>query len=75
VRKPLDEICWGCHDEKALKNAHPVARHPTSKEEKPDPRRPDKPFNCASCHEPHAGKNAKLMRDDIFVLCAECHKK
>jgi predicted CXXCH cytochrome family protein len=75
VRKPLDGICWGCHDADTLKDAHPVSRHPTSKEGKADPRREGKPFDCASCHEPHAGKNPKLMRGDIFTLCAECHKK
>ena len=74
IRKPLADICFGCHDE-ALKDAHPVARHPTAREAKPDPRREGKPFNCASCHEPHAGKTPKLMRADIFIMCTECHKK
>lgn len=75
VRKPLGDICWGCHDADTLKDAHPVSRHPTSKEGKADPRREGKPFDCASCHEPHAGKNPKLMRGEIFSLCGECHKK
>ncbi|MBI3563642.1 MAG: sigma 54-interacting transcriptional regulator, partial [Elusimicrobia bacterium] len=74
IRKPLGEICFGCHDA-ALKDAHPVARHPTAREDKDDPRRAGRPFNCASCHEPHAGTVPKLMRDDIFTLCGECHKK
>lgn len=75
IRKPLSDICFDCHDADALKDAHPVSRHPTAKEEKADPRREGKPFNCASCHEPHAGKNPKLMRGEIFTLCGECHKK
>ncbi|MBI2386923.1 MAG: sigma 54-interacting transcriptional regulator [Elusimicrobia bacterium] len=75
VRKPLGDVCFGCHDADALKDSHPVSRHPTAKEGKADPRREGKPFDCASCHEPHAGKNPKLMRGDIFTLCAECHKK
>ena len=75
VRKPLADICWNCHDADTLKDSHPVSRHPTSKEGKADPRREGKPFDCASCHEPHAGKNPKLMRGDIFTLCGECHKK
>ncbi|MDD5304688.1 MAG: cytochrome c3 family protein, partial [Elusimicrobia bacterium] len=74
IRKPLADICFGCHDE-TLKDTHPVARHPTAREDKPDPRREGKPFNCASCHEPHAGKIPKLMRGDIFTMCEECHKK
>ena len=74
IRKPLADICFGCHDA-ALKNTHPVSGHTTANEQKADPRRSGKPFNCASCHEPHAGMNPKLMRADIFNLCAECHKK
>ncbi|MCR4294560.1 MAG: cytochrome c3 family protein, partial [Elusimicrobia bacterium] len=75
IRQPLSDICFGCHDADALKDAHPVSRHPTAKEGQADPRREGKPFDCASCHEPHAGKNPKLMRGDIFTLCGECHKK
>lgn len=74
IKGPLDEICFQCH-ETWLKNNHPVTRHPTSKEAVADPRREGKPFNCASCHEPHAGKLPKLTRGDIFVMCKECHKK
>ncbi|MBI4061909.1 MAG: sigma 54-interacting transcriptional regulator [Elusimicrobia bacterium] len=74
IRRPLADICFGCHDEE-LKDAHPVARHPTSREGKADPRREGKPFNCASCHEPHASQTPKLMRGSIFTMCEECHKK
>lgn len=74
ARKPLSEICFGCHDE-ALKDAHPVTRHPTARDKTADPRRAGKPFDCASCHEPHAGSTPKLMRADIFTLCGECHQK
>ncbi|MBI5240461.1 MAG: sigma 54-interacting transcriptional regulator [Elusimicrobia bacterium] len=68
------DICLSCHDA-SLKDAHPVARHPTSRAGKSDPRRKDKPFDCASCHDPHAGKLPKLTRDDPMVLCEECHQK
>jgi predicted CXXCH cytochrome family protein len=74
IRKPLADICFGCHEE-SLKDAHPVARHPTSRETLKDPRREGKPFNCASCHEPHASTTPKLMRGEIFNLCGECHQK
>ncbi len=74
IRKPLADICFGCHEE-SLKDTHPVARHPTSRDKLPDPRRAGKPFDCASCHEPHASATAKLMRADIFTLCGECHQK
>ncbi|MEK7389422.1 MAG: sigma 54-interacting transcriptional regulator [Elusimicrobiota bacterium] len=74
IRAPMSDICFGCHDA-ALKDSHPASGHPTAREEKADPRRAGKPYNCSSCHEPHAGANAKLMRADIFILCTECHKK
>lgn len=74
IRKPLSEICFGCHDG-TLKDNHPVARHKTASERKADPRREGKPFDCASCHEPHAGTRPKLLRDAIENLCEECHNK
>ena len=75
IRKPLAEICFSCHDAE-LKDSHPVARHPTSRETKTDPRRAGKPFNCASCHNPHAEKNPKLLRlAEFSTLCEECHNK
>ncbi|MBI2787397.1 MAG: sigma 54-interacting transcriptional regulator [Elusimicrobia bacterium] len=74
IRKPLSDICFGCHDE-TLKNNHPIARHKTSNEAKPDPRRKDKPFNCASCHNPHAERLPKLLRAEFSTLCEECHNK
>ncbi|MEK6543811.1 MAG: sigma 54-interacting transcriptional regulator [Elusimicrobiota bacterium] len=72
--KPLSDICLGCHDA-GLKDNHPVARHPTAKEGTMDPRRKNKPFDCASCHQPHAGKLPKLLRAEPSTLCQECHNK
>lgn len=74
IRKPLADICFSCHDQ-GQRDSHPVANHPTSKEGVGDPRRPGKPFDCASCHDPHGSSGAKLLRGDIFTLCGECHKR
>ncbi|MBI5208408.1 MAG: sigma 54-interacting transcriptional regulator [Elusimicrobia bacterium] len=74
IKGRLDAICLGCHDA-GLKDNHPVARHPTSREGKADPRRPGRPFDCASCHEPHAGTLPKLARGEPERLCGECHQK
>ncbi|MBI5882697.1 MAG: cytochrome c3 family protein [Elusimicrobia bacterium] len=74
MKKAMAEVCFACHDAE-LKDSHPVARHPTSKEGRIDPLRKDKPFDCASCHEPHAGKLPKLMRDDPMTMCGSCHQK
>lgn len=74
-RRAMPEVCFTCHDAAGLKDAHPVARHPTSKEGKEDPRRKGKPYNCASCHEAHAGASPKLTRFDVLSMCGECHEK
>jgi predicted CXXCH cytochrome family protein len=44
----------------------------------PDTLRPGKPFNCVSCHEPHAGPFGKLLRIDPklgMAACQKCHDK
>ncbi|MBI4375433.1 MAG: sigma 54-interacting transcriptional regulator [Elusimicrobia bacterium] len=73
-KAPLNEVCFTCHDE-ALKDNHPIAKHPTSKPGLDDPRRKGKPFDCASCHDPHASAQPKLIRGSATNLCEECHKK
>ena len=75
MRGPTADVCLGCHDAASLKDAHPVARHPTSKEGREDPRRKGKPFDCASCHDPHANAGPKLTRFDVMNKCGECHEK
>lgn len=53
---------------------HPVGRHPVSAAS--DPRDPNKPFWCVSCHEPHASDRAKLLAGPGGMgLCTQCHKK
>ncbi len=42
-----------------------------------DPVRPDKPFYCGSCHEPHSAAAGKLFRFNSKTardLCTHCHK-
>lgn len=42
-----------------------------------DPARPDKPFYCGSCHEPHSAQVKRLLRFNAkttMQLCANCHK-
>ncbi|TBR26144.1 hypothetical protein EPO15_00900 [bacterium] len=73
MKDALDGVCFACH-EVGLKNNHPVAGHSTSKEGKADPRRKDKPFDCASCHDPHAGAKPKLLTFEPGH-CEVCHEK
>lgn len=82
LRKKTNTLCLGCHEEKAsgrhviasyvFGNTHPVLGNS-------NPLRPDRPFNCASCHSPHAASSQELFVLDIdqgrLGLCQACHKK
>lgn len=42
-----------------------------------DPARPDKPFYCGSCHDPHSTDSPYLFRfnaKSTMALCGNCHK-
>lgn len=46
--------------------------------ERKDPSRPEKPFYCASCHNPHSTETPRLLRFNAKTgmdLCVHCHKK
>src|SRR6266496_1582790 len=40
-----------------------------------DPRRPDREFSCASCHNPHGSDHVKLfyIGDGPMEMCDGCH--
>ncbi len=53
---------------------HPVSRHIVSGPR--DPKSPDRPFTCASCHNPHGTKGGRLYRFEamsLSELCVKCH--
>lgn len=77
-------LCLDCH-KKVPKSPHAVAGfggrgHPIGGE-KPglaDPARPERPFYCGSCHDPHKGQSARLMRYDVQAAmdyCQRCHPR
>ncbi len=76
----VNKSCNNCHDD-VEKRDHVVRTtagggHPL--EGKRDPARPGKTFHCASCHDPHIGKIATLLRYEAanaYALCRSCHKK
>lgn len=78
LRKPVWELCTGCHKDK-IKGMHIIRTfgkkiHPTHN--KKDPSRPGKDLSCISCHNPHASNTSSLLQSDsVFELCARCHKK
>ncbi len=56
------------------KRGHPVAGHVVTGPR--DPKSPDRPFTCASCHNPHGAKGGKLFRFEamsLSELCVKCH--
>jgi predicted CXXCH cytochrome family protein len=66
-------LCQGCHPKHSA-SRHPKLRHPVSAAQ--DPARPGRPFDCASCHDPHAP--AALGRIDAEAKkrwCKGCHRK
>jgi predicted CXXCH cytochrome family protein len=77
---PVNELCLRCHEEIGKKN-HIVRgvggkAHPLQGPE--NPAFPGKPFNCASCHDPHGGASEQYFQrglDNRFALCQLCHKK
>jgi predicted CXXCH cytochrome family protein len=87
IKNP-EELCLQCHS-KIGKTPHVIAdsfegEHPIGLPKKvgnvvvKDPARPDKPFYCGSCHNPHSANNVKLFRfkaKTAFDLCGYCHKE
>jgi predicted CXXCH cytochrome family protein len=78
LRKPVWELCTGCHKDK-IEGVHIIKtfgrkRHPTHN--KKDPSRPGKDLSCISCHNPHASNTSSLLQSNsVFGLCGRCHKK
>jgi len=78
LRKPVWELCTGCHKDK-IEGTHIIKTfgrkiHPTHNVK--DPSRPGKDLSCVSCHNPHASNSPSLLQSDsVFGLCGRCHKK
>jgi predicted CXXCH cytochrome family protein len=74
VRTRINDVCFTCHAEKAEGN-HPIVFHPTG--DKMELKNPNKELTCASCHNPHASENKKLLRfpGGPYSTCQKCHSK
>jgi predicted CXXCH cytochrome family protein len=81
LHKKTNDLCIGCHEEKAS-GRHVVAgfsgkSHPVAG--KSNPLKPDRGYSCASCHSPHAANSRGLFALDTgggrFGICQTCHKK
>ncbi|MBI5477915.1 MAG: cytochrome c3 family protein, partial [Deltaproteobacteria bacterium] len=74
--KPINEVCQRCHEKikdgshaaNMMKGGHIVTGDF-------DPRRPDKTFSCASCHNPHGSNNPNFFYygKDTGQMCDGCH--
>ncbi|OGW41730.1 MAG: hypothetical protein A2010_08195 [Nitrospirae bacterium GWD2_57_9] len=80
LKEPLN-VCLDCHSAVEGK-PHAIkgfsnAGHPIGKNDKKDPKRPDRRFYCGSCHDPHSSDSRKLFRYEAkstIGICKNCHK-
>ncbi len=71
---PVNEVCASCHvSMKGISSGHPVGKHPLYLPV--DPRRKDREFTCASCHNPHGAKYKNLLIGSVLGghVCSKCH--
>jgi len=64
-------------EKKKAKQTKDQTATPKPPEEVKDPARPDKPFYCGSCHDPHSSTGPKLFKfnaQSAMGLCKNCHK-
>ncbi len=58
---PVEQLCWTCHG-----NLNPERNMDF-------PHQPFAANHCTSCHDPHASRNAPLLRANTAFLCVTCH--
>jgi predicted CXXCH cytochrome family protein len=56
----LRDLCYSCHDKKPFMKSNVHGALL---------------LGCTSCHDPHASKHARLLKEDIPALCITCHKE
>lgn len=61
LAKPLAELCFSCHEEKASTFAGRVVHQPVLA------------GNCLACHDPHSADGKGLVKGDLSGLCFGCH--
>jgi predicted CXXCH cytochrome family protein len=76
--KRTNELCAGCHEgQKDGKHVSTIlARgHTVGRPDLVDPRKPDRPFSCTSCHNPHGSDfpNFFYVGSTQMEACDGCH--
>lgn len=81
LRQPVNELCYSCHASlKGRPHAVTGTRNPTGHpmSGKRDPLRPERPFSCVSCHDPHGEGGPTFLVGGAksgFGVCSKCHIK
>jgi len=57
---PVNEVCFGCHDEVRALLKRDVAHWPATDA-------------CTNCHNPHGSRQPKLLIEETVALCTSCH--
>jgi predicted CXXCH cytochrome family protein len=79
LRQEPTALCLSCHDEVGsrphLLTTFSGGGHPLSSLS--NPLRPEEPFSCPSCHNPHAGDSPVFVDDyadgNRMRFCVSCH--
>jgi predicted CXXCH cytochrome family protein len=77
IPKKVNDLCIGCHEtQKDGRHVSPIAAsgHVVGGDLL-DPRRPNRDFTCASCHNPHGSDFPNLFYagNDSLEMCSVCH--
>ncbi len=74
LKQPVNRLCLTCHAARLYGDKlHPVRNHPVEGVQDPSNRK--QTMSCVSCHNPHAGLSAKLLKSgNALELCGRCHR-
>ncbi len=72
LRAEPEDLCRTCHED-IPDEGHPIGRHPSHRAGRPNPQDHSKPFDCVSCHNPHAGPFPQMRSADSATFCLICH--
>lgn len=70
LKKDINELCLGCHQDRAGRGEHKVGISPSG----PVSGLPlnDGKISCATCHNPHS-KTKFMLRKPVNEICLSCH--